>query len=121
MKLQKIRVFAIEQDIAVDMSNVNIVDNIVTKDGNPVTIEGYEQVSLKDRTIKVVPVNLETAKVLYAPKKRGRPVDEDKRKEAIRRIEAGDKISEISFDLRLSNVFLYALKKKLAEDQEVTE
>ena len=113
MKLNSVRVFQIEAEISETFKNVEVnSENVLTKDGTPIQIEGLGTVSLKDKKVHVVPVNLETASVFYAPKQRGRKVDEVKKQAAIKRILNGDKISEISYDLRISGPVLYKWKRE---------
>ena len=114
MKLDYIRVFNTDADIAVDLKNVTVVDNIIHKNDEVLEVEGLGQVDLDDRNLTVVPVNLATAKQFRAGRKRGRKGIGQECKDAIeQRLMDGDKVADIADDNGVSKMVVYKIRKAL--------
>ena len=112
MKLAHVRIFDIDLDEAkvADVRSVEIVDGSLLKKGKPIDIEGYGTVDLSSKSVHIQPLDGPSAKTFYGPKKRGKETYEKSTLvEAVRRQRAGDKISAISFDTRISGVYLRKL------------
>ena len=114
MKLNHVRIFDISLDNAkvADLKGVEIVDGALIKKGEPVDIEGYGVVDLSNKSVHLQPLDGESAKVFYAPKKRGKETHKKATLvEAVKRILDGEKVSIVSFDTRISGVYLRKLTR----------
>ena len=112
MVLNSVRIFNLEDNETVDLSNVTVVDDILYQDNEKVVFDNFEEVSLKSKSFVISALDLETAHALTAPKKRGKAtISDEVIAIAKRRIMNGDKLSEISFDLRISSAYLAKIKK----------
>ena len=113
--LKHVRVFSVEQAIAVDLKNVDVEGSVLYKNDEPVKVDGIGEVDLKDKTLQVVPVNLETATAMAEitrPVSRPRMSDEELA-DAETRLKRGESVKDVAAALGRSNGPINKLRKEL--------
>ena len=112
MKLEYARVFdvSLENAKVTDLKNIEIVGDDVMKNGQVVNVEGYGEINLSDKNVHIQPMDSNSAKTFYAPKKRGRQTySHEILVGAVTRLRAGEKVRDVEYETRISGAYLRKL------------